>query len=194
MELSKLGISVSTIFGVLVIVAVGILVGRVSVERPVIFLPTRIAPTPVNYIEQMEATPETYYGNWGGTATPLPPVTGKLARGQELYQPCIHCHGEFGQGEPNAPNPYIPDQYGYMRVPRHDSLGHTWMHPDQLLVQIIKNGSNNVLYRNIMPPFGEAYTDEEIMILLDYIKYWWTPEQREQQAAATRRLELARAE
>lgn len=175
-----------------VMLGLGIIVGRQSIDEPVVFLPTRIAPTPANYLEQIESTPETYYGNWDGTATSMPPLTDELARGQVLYQPCIHCHGEFGDGEPNAPNPYIPDQYGFMRVPRHDSLGHTWHHPDQLLIDIIKTGSNNVLYRNVMPPFEQVYSDEEILILLDYIKYWWTPEQREQQAAATQRLELAR--
>ena len=177
-----------------VMLGLGVIFGRVSTSSPVLYLPTRALPTPANYLAQMEATPETYYGDWGGTATPMPPLTDELARGQVLYQPCIHCHGQYGEGEGNAPNPYVPDQFGYMRVPRHDSLGHTWMHPDQILVEFIKKGSNNLLYRNVMPPFESIYTDEEILVLLDYIKYWWTPEQRAQQAAATRRLEIARQE
>ncbi|MCI0714644.1 MAG: cytochrome c [Chloroflexi bacterium] len=171
---------------------IGIQLGRVSIrEETVPLLPTRLPATPANYVEQINATPEPY---WLITPTPMGSLTEDQARGRELYQTCVHCHGERGEGEPGNPNPNIPDQYGYMPVPRHDSLGHTWMHPDQLLVKFILNGMQNPLYRNIMPAYSEIYTEEDVMLLLDYIKLWWTDEQREQQAAATRRLELARDE
>jgi mono/diheme cytochrome c family protein len=171
---------------------VGVQLGRVSIRQEThSILPTRLPATPPNYVEQINATPEPY---WLITPTPMRPLSEELERGQVLYQPCIHCHGEFGGGEPGNPNPNIPDQYGYMRVPRHDSLGHTWMHPDQLLVDIILNGVQHPLYRNIMPAYAEIYTEEDVLVLLDYIKLWWTEEQREQQAAATLRLEIARQE
>jgi len=171
---------------------IGIQLGRVSIKQETLaILPTRLPATPSNYVEQIKATPEPY---WLITPTPMGSLSEDLKRGRELYQPCIHCHGEFGGGEPRDPNPNIPDQYGFMRVPRHDSLGHTWMHPDQLLVDIILNGAQNPLYRNTMPAFNEIYTEEDVMILLEYIKSWWTEEQREQQEAATLRLEIARQE
>ena len=170
----------------------GILLGRYSVSNDVPPLPTRAVPTPINYLEQIEATPEPFAFQ-DITPTPFPrDLSADLERGRELYQQCIHCHGALGSGEPGNPNPYIPDQFGFMRVPRHDSFGNTWMHPDQLLVEIIKNGAQNPLYRQAMPAYGAVLGDEDIMLILDYIKLFWSEEQREQQAAATERLRLAR--
>lgn len=177
------------IFGAVTLLAVGLLAGRHSLETPTVpLLPTRLPATPVNFVEQMQVTPLPY---WDVTPSPMPQVTGELARGRELYQQCVHCHGDRGQGEPHNPNPNVPDQYGFMRVPRHDSLGHTWMHPDQLLVRIVQQGINNPLYRHVMPPYEAVLNEAEILLIFDYIKLWWTEEQRAQQEAATRRFELA---
>ena len=179
------------IIGLLLMVG-GVIIGRYSVNNEVPLLPTIIPATPINYLEQVEADPEPY-GFADGTPTPLPTFTGELAEAQVLYDTyCAHCHGYTGGGEPHEPNPNIPNALGFMPVPRHDSQGHTWLHPDQILIDIIKVGSESPLFGFPMPAFEALLTDEEIIMIIDYMKLWWTEEQREQQAAYTERLTIAR--
>jgi|GEM_PF-613483 len=61
-----------------------------------------------------------------------------LAMGQQVYnQHCAACHGAQLQGQANwrerGPNGRLP-------APPHDSSGHTWHHPDEVLFQITKYG------------------------------------------------------
>lgn len=168
----------------------GAFFGRFSHSQDTRLLPTRLAATPINYRDEINKHNDFYRIS---NPTPMPALTGNLAEGQKLYQAhCAHCHGYRGEGEPNNPNPHLPDAIGYMPVPRHDSLGHTWLHPDQLLLQTIKKGIANPLSRYGMPPFEALLSDEEISFILNYIKLWWTEAQVEQQRAATERLRLAR--
>lgn len=168
----------------------GYALGSYSLSDSVPLLPTRIPLTPVNYRAALQATtvplptlPEP---------TPMPTLTGDLLRGKELYvYHCAHCHGLLGAGEPGFPNQDVPDAVGYMPVPRHDSYGHTWLHPDQLLIKSIMQGIQNPLSRYGMDAFEGLITEQEAMMILEYIKLWWTPEQRAQQAAATERFRLA---
>lgn len=176
----------------LLLLIVGVGIGRYSVDNPVSTLPTRLPATPVNYLAMLDAT-HAPYGFPDGTATPPPSTLApNVTTARNLYETyCAHCHGYAGEGEPGGPNPHIPDALGYMPVPRHDSQGHTWLHPDQLLVAAIKQGSTDPLYRYQMPAFDGILQDGEIAAILAYIRRWWTPEQREQQAAATERLRIA---
>ncbi len=113
-----------------------------------------------------------------------------LQAGQEQYNlRCAHCHGYNGEGElPVAAEETLA--LGMKIVPPHNATGHTWMHPEQLLVQLIQQGAPNPLFRFQMPAYGEVMTEDEIRQVLAYIALWWTDSQREHSAAIT----AARAE
>lgn len=67
--------------------------------------------------------------------------------------------------------------------PRHNAEGHTWHHPDCLLIEIVQEGTS---WRPglpddapTMPPFPDELSDQDIHAILAYIKTWWTQEQLE---------------
>ena len=105
----------------------------------------------------------------------------QIALGERIYAAnCAACHGPSAEGEyPDAPQQPGPD--GLFGAPPHDETGHTWHHPDDLLWQIIRDGSSVEGFKE-MPAFGTALTDEEIEAVLAYIKTLWTDEQRDIQA------------
>ena len=177
----------------ILLITIGIAVGRFSYNNSVPPFPTGIPATPINFNEIMDATPYPY-AFLDATPTALPALSGDLLRGQELYaiHQCGHCHGLTGGGEPGNPNPFVPDQIGYMVIPRHDSYGKTWMHPDQLLIDIIKQGARNPFYQLAMPSFEDVLDDEEIMLIIDYMRIFWTEQQQEYQAAVTERVRIIR--
>ena len=108
-----------------------------------------------------------------------------LQAGQEQYNlHCAHCHGYNGEGEIQI-SAVDTLALGMKVVPPHDSTGHTWMHPDQLLVQLIQQGAPNPLFRFQMPAYGEVITADEIRQILAYISLWWTDAQREHHQAVT---------
>lgn len=110
-----------------------------------------------------------------------------LSQGQSLYNRwCAHCHGYNGEGQ-LASTVENTLNLGMKTVPAHDSTGHTWQHPDNLLVQVIKKGIQNPLNHYQMPAFEGTLTDTEINSLLSYMRQWWTDEQRQHQAAVTQR-------
>jgi mono/diheme cytochrome c family protein len=107
-----------------------------------------------------------------------------LDEGRDLYaQYCASCHGANGEGQfPEAP--YFPDASGRVGAPPHDSTGHTWHHPDAVLVRIVQEGR---AMPNVypMPPFKNQLTETQIIMILEYIKTWWLPEQVSQQATVS---------
>lgn len=54
---------------------------------------------------------------------------------------------------------------GRMPAPPHDASGHTWHHPDQDLLVIVRDGLPAIVpgYESDMPAFGASLTDEEIL-------------------------------
>ena len=99
-----------------------------------------------------------------------------VALGRTVYaQYCASCHGAKLEGQPNwrvrLPNGRLP-------APPHDESGHTWHHPDRVLFAITKNGLVAPYapkgYESDMPAFGGKLTDEEIWVVLAYIKSHWT--------------------
>jgi mono/diheme cytochrome c family protein len=70
----------------------------------------------------------------------------------------------------------VPNADGSLRPPPQDSSGHTWHHSDQLLVQIISEGSD--FDKSTMPPFGLVLTEDEIRSILDFLKSTWGPDER----------------
>ena len=107
---------------------------------------------------------------------------------QNYNKQCAHCHGWAGDGQPQSTIENAQKR-GYHTVPRHDSAGHTWQHPDQILFEVIKYGVQSPTNLYPMPSFDEKFTDDEIFGLIEYIKQWWTDSQRERQSVLTLQFE-----
>ena len=102
--------------------------------------------------------------------------------GEVLYlQHCAECHGEQGEGQPNWKQ---PNNVGVYPAPPHDSTGHTWHHPDDLLVQIIVEGGSMPMSN--MPPFGDQLSKTEIQAILAHIQTFWGAEERAFQEQVSR--------
>lgn len=102
-----------------------------------------------------------------------------VAAGATVYaEHCAACHGADLQGEPNWMEPR-PD--GLMPAPPHDDSGHTWHHPDSVLLDITRRGMAAVVgddYRSAMPAFSGALSEAEIVAALSYVKSRWPAEIR----------------
>lgn len=111
--------------------------------------------------------------------TPVPPIPKldpvRIARGADLYaQYCANCHGVNLEGAPDWKIP-LPD--GSLPPPPQDSSGHTWHHPDALLISIIAEGGDPI-YNSKMPAFGDRLSRDEIDAILDFLKSRWGIEER----------------
>ncbi|MBV6273765.1 c-type cytochrome [Alcaligenaceae bacterium CGII-47] len=111
-----------------------------------------------------------------------------VVQGKAIYaNNCAACHGESLQGQPNwrerMPNGKLP-------APPHDKTGHTWHHPDGMLVDMVKNGlvpgkTAPPGYVSDMPPYRDILSDKEIIAVLTYIKSSWPPKVLEAQKEVT---------
>lgn len=103
--------------------------------------------------------------------------------GQQAYlNNCASCHGELGEGQPNW---RVVGDDGRYPAPPHDSTGHTWHHGDGTLFRIAKFGGASLNIPNFqsgMPAFQDTLSDEEVRAVINYIKTFWTAEEREFQA------------
>jgi S-disulfanyl-L-cysteine oxidoreductase SoxD len=100
----------------------------------------------------------------------------QVRRGEELYGAhCIACHGGATGGSITD----IP--------PPHNAEGHTWHHPDCVLVDIILDGMPRRRGEPAMPAFGNRLSEEDAHAILAYIKTWWEPHQIEFQEEVTER-------
>lgn len=101
----------------------------------------------------------------------------RVASGKALYDTyCAACHGAELEGEPNWQD-RGPD--GLLPAPPHDETGHTWHHPDPLLLRIVSEGTEAIVggdYRSSMIGFGDVMTEQEILDVLAYIKSTWPDE------------------
>ena len=87
----------------------------------------------------------------------------QVALGRRIYsEQCAQCHGVNLEGQPNWRS-RGPD--GRLPAPPHDASGHTWHHPDQDLLVIVRDGLPAIVpgYESDMPAFGASLTDEEIL-------------------------------
>lgn len=106
--------------------------------------------------------------------------------GELIYQGnCASCHGIDGEGQfPEAP--LDPDNTGRIGAPPHNETGHTWHHTDTLLLRYVKEGGfANPERFYTMPAFGDILSEEEIWLVIAYIKTMWTNEQRLMQRRST---------
>jgi mono/diheme cytochrome c family protein len=116
---------------------------------------------------------------------PIPTLDASSVQvGQKIYSArCASCHGVNLEGQPNWKK-QLPS--GKFLAPPHDDSGHTWHHPDALLISIIKNGGNGVPgAQSDMPAFKDVLSDREILAVLEFLKSRWSRESREFQHAMT---------
>jgi mono/diheme cytochrome c family protein len=101
----------------------------------------------------------------------------RVAAGQAIYAAqCAACHGADLEGQPEW---RARDADGYLPAPPHDETGHTWHHPDALLIRIVTEGTEAVVgggYRSTMMGFGDVLSAQEIRDVLAYIKSTWPEE------------------
>nr|NIW50297.1 c-type cytochrome [Gammaproteobacteria bacterium] len=112
----------------------------------------------------------------GITVPPLPTLDPKMVvQGESLYaQHCASCHGTNLEGVPEWK---IIQPDGKLLSPPHDSNGHTWHHPDDLLLSVIVDGGDPSI--SDMPGFRDVLSDEEMIAVLTFIKSSWGQEERE---------------
>jgi mono/diheme cytochrome c family protein len=112
------------------------------------------------------------------TSDPLLPTLDpqRVSRGEEVYeQYCAVCHGANLEGQPDWRSP-LPD--GSFRAPPHDSTGHTWHHSDEVILDIIAEGSNPV-FGGTMQGFADVIDPQDMLAVLDFIKSHWGQDERE---------------
>lgn len=124
-----------------------------------------------------------WYVNHGqakaGRAFISPADAALVARGKDIYATqCASCHGTNLEGQPEwrkrLPNGRLP-------APPHDESGHTWHHPDAVLIDIVKNSlvpgrTAPDGYQTDMPAYGTMLSDEDVAAVLAYIKSRWPAE------------------
>ena len=102
--------------------------------------------------------------------------------GRDLYLAnCAKCHGVELEGQPDWKK---RNENGRLPAPPHDESGHTWHHSDKQLFTITKYGLQAIApgYESDMPAFENLLTDDEIRLILDYIKSTWPERPRAYQA------------
>lgn len=98
--------------------------------------------------------------------------------GQQIYtNNCAACHGAQLEGQAEW---RVRQADGRLPAPPHDETGHTWHHPDAVLIDIVKNGlvpgkTAPPGYVSDMPAYGKSLSDSEIAAVLAYIKNSWPP-------------------
>lgn len=108
-----------------------------------------------------------------------------LATGEALYtQHCAACHGANLEGQPNWK---VPGATGVYPAPPHNRDGHTWHHPDSVLLEIIAQGGT--MPQSAMPAFGDKLNPNEMDAILVYIKSSWGQEELEFQREVTQNMQ-----
>ena len=149
-------------------------------------------PNPKNIVALRTAAALGVALGWAGVAL-AQEVTPGANGGERLYeQYCATCHGLDLEGQPDWMSA-LPS--GRLPAPPHDASGHTWHHPDRVLVDIIQRGTAAVVgggYESDMPAFGNVLSEAETNAVLDYIKSSWPDRERSYQEDRTRADEAAR--
>lgn len=116
-----------------------------------------------------------------------------LKRGGAIYaEACAACHGANLEGQ--QADWRMPGPDGRLTAPPHDASGHTWHHPDRVLMDITMRGTAAVVgggYESNMPGFGDVYSKDELRDVLEWIKTHWPERERAHQARLTMQDEAA---
>jgi mono/diheme cytochrome c family protein len=110
----------------------------------------------------------------------------QVSRGRELYAGhCASCHGAQLQGQPDW---QTPKPSGRLPAPPHDRTGHTWHHSDTELIRITKDGMSAIVPGHVsdMPAFSRVLSDEDILVVLAFIKSTWPRAERDYQEMRSR--------
>lgn len=109
-----------------------------------------------------------------------------LQRGAAIYaEACASCHGANLEGQPEW---RTRDSDGYLPAPPHDASGHTWHHPDRVLLDIMRHGTAALVgngYKSNMPGFADTYSDADLRAVLEWLKTQWPDRERNHQAQVT---------
>jgi mono/diheme cytochrome c family protein len=128
-----------------------------------------------------------YYEPWADSGWWSGDDPKAVAAGRAVYERyCASCHGAKLEGQPRWQE-LLPS--GRLPTPPHDASGHTWHHPDRLLFDITKYGTAAVVggdYESDMPAFKDALSDDEILVVLTFIKSTWPSRERAYQRERTR--------
>jgi len=110
-------------------------------------------------------------------ATWIAPTNGQARlEGKALYDMyCASCHGVNLEGQPDWRTRLAN---GKLPAPPHDVTGHTWHHPDQQLIEMTQLGFVGGLnappgYQSDMPAFKDILSEDQIKLILGYIKGSW---------------------
>jgi mono/diheme cytochrome c family protein len=135
------------------------------------------------------ATAAALFTGRPGAVAYIDPSDGALvARGKPIYaQHCAACHGTDMKGQPNW-RERRPD--GRLPAPPHDATGHTWHHPDAVLVDIVEHGlvpgrTAPDAYESDMPAFERVLSDADVLAVLAYIKSGWPEDALQAQKEVT---------
>jgi mono/diheme cytochrome c family protein len=97
--------------------------------------------------------------------------------GQEVFaSTCALCHGASGQGQHNW---HIANDDGTLPPPPLNGDGHTWHHADGYLYRVVSQGGkineDPLLpsFKSAMPAFGDQFSHEEIISVIEYVKSLW---------------------
>ncbi|MEZ5832349.1 MAG: cytochrome c [Dongiaceae bacterium] len=125
---------------------------------------------------------------WSGKPPRIDPNDpSQVVLGQQLYRAqCAICHGAQLEGQPDWQS-RLPS--GRLPAPPHDESGHTWHHPDEVLLRIIREGPafyTALGVQSDMPAFEDTLTDQDIAAILAYIKSRWPQTIRLRQAQMNR--------
>lgn len=123
------------------------------------------------------------------TTIPAPPPKPSsnpavLFKGEQIYATHFaSCHGANLEGEANWKE---RNKDGAYRAPPHDDTGHTWHHPDSVLIESVQLGGARLANVGIdgisnMPAYKDILSDEEITAVLTYIKSTWPEEIQDRQ-------------
>jgi len=119
------------------------------------------------------------------SAGQLEPDNAELVReGMSLYtEHCASCHGARLEGQASW-RQRKPD--GRLPAPPHDQTGHTWHHPDDMLIRITLQGPRTVAganYVSDMPAYQGILDEQQVIAVLSYIKSTWPENIRERHDA-----------
>lgn len=113
-----------------------------------------------------------------------------LTEGAALYaENCAACHGAALEGQPDW---RTPGSDGVLPAPPHDETGHTWHHPDRVLLEYTLLGGKALMaqqgmeFNSGMPGFKDHLTEQQIRNVLGYIRDSWPDHIQKAQAERTK--------
>lgn len=116
-----------------------------------------------------------------------PTDAAQVAAGEVLYRAhCASCHGANLEGQPDW---RTRRPTGRLPAPPHDASGHTWHHPDAMLLQIVRDGPAFYAALGVqtdMPAFGTQLSEADMASVIAYIKSRWPVEIQARQSQTTR--------